>query len=212
MLFWLVLGFIFLVMMGQVSRQGIGPQKELTYSEFLLILEKNQETHQIKELSLTESTESILKGKLEDGSEFRLNIPNNDEKLLEKIKENVDNFKVVPPQTFWTQFVFSFLPILIIIAFIWYISHRGSQVGNKIWSFGKSRAKVSGKESGKITFKNVAGVDEAKDELQEVIEFLKDPKKFERLGGKIPKGVLLIGPPGTGKTLLAKAVAGEAGV
>lgn len=85
-------------------------------------------------------------------------------------------------------------------------------MGNKIWSFGKSKAKVSDKGQNKITFKDVAGVDEAKEELQEIIEFLKEPKKFERLGGKIPRGVLLVGPPGTGKTLLAKAVAGEADV
>src|SRR6185503_14969642 len=128
------------------------------------------------------------------------------------IRSNVTNFKVVPPQTFWSQVFFSFMPIVLIILFIWFVSYRGSQMGNKIWSFGKSRATMNTKENSKITFADVAGVDEAKEELQEVIEFLKEPKKFERLGGKIPKGVLLVGHPGTGKTLLAKAVAGEAGV
>lgn len=186
--------------------------KMISYSEFYNILKDNNETGQIVKLDLIESTERTLRGKLSDDSEFRVFIPHDDEELLNMIKANVENFNVIPPDTFWSQFFFSFMPILLIIAFIWFLSHRGSQMGNRIWSFGKSRAKLSTTEKTPITFKDVAGVDEAKEELEEVIEFLKDPKKFERLGGKIPKGVLLVGPPGTGKTLLARGVAGEAGV
>ena len=212
-MFWIGIGFIFLILMSQSTTMPTGgtPQ-EITYSKFYSMLMDNPRTEEIKQLELVESAENTLHGIRKDGTEFRLNIPKSDEKILDLIRTNVSNFKVVPPQTFWSQVFFSFMPIILIIMFIWFVSYRGSQVGNKIWSFGKSRATMSSKENIKITFADVAGVDEAKEELQEVIEFLKEPKKFERLGGKIPKGVLLIGPPGTGKTLLAKAVAGEAGV
>jgi len=211
-LFWVVLLFIFLIFMSQNEpATSLHAPKELSYSEFYNILLTNKETGKIQSLELVESTENKLHGTFNDGTEFVLNIPRDDTELFKVIRENVLNFKVVAPQIFWSQMFFSFMPILLIIIFIWFLSHRGAQMGNKIWSFGKSRAKMS-KGKGTITFQDVAGVDEAKEELQEVIEFLKDPKKFERLGGKIPKGCLLIGPPGTGKTLLAKAVAGEADV
>ncbi|OGX25103.1 MAG: cell division protein FtsH [Omnitrophica WOR_2 bacterium RIFCSPHIGHO2_01_FULL_48_9] len=212
-LFWIAMSLIFLILMSQTSTVNkISTPKQLTYSEFYSILLKNPETDQIEKLELVEGPENILKGTLKDGSEFRVNIPQKDDPILDKIRSNVNNFSVTPPQTFWSQLFFSFMPIVLIITFIWYISYRGSQVGNRIWTFGKSRAQMSNKDNNKLTFNDVAGVDEAKEELQEVIEFLKEPKKFQRLGGKIPKGVLLIGPPGTGKTLLARAVAGEAGV
>ncbi len=212
-LLWLGIGFIFLIFMSQSeSVNNMKTAQPLTYSEFYSILKTNKTTGMIQQLKLVESSENTLTGTLSNGSQFTLNIPKNDEGILEAIRENVTNFSVAPPQIFWSQIFFSFGPIVLIFMIIWFISHRGNQVGNKLWSFGKSRAKINKKGETSVTFKNVAGVDEAKEELQEVIEFLKDPKKFERLGGKIPKGVLLIGPPGTGKTLLAKAVAGEAEV
>ena len=213
-LFWMAIVFIFMILFSQSPnvKTPSSTSKEINYSDFYTLLKDNKTTNEIKKLELIEGPENILQGAFKDGREFNLHIPKEDDSLIDTIKENVSNFRVISPNTFWSQAFFSFVPILLFIFFIWFLSYRGSQVGNKIWSFGKSRAKMSGKENNAITFKDVAGVDEAKEELQEVIEFLKDPRKFERLGGKIPKGVLLIGPPGTGKTLLAKAVAGEAGV
>ncbi len=210
---WLILGFTFLWWFNQTEQNYkiITPQK-VAYGDFFRKLEANPQNGDILKVILTEGTENILKGKYKDGSEFQLNIPQNDEKILDLIRSNVTDFTVVPEDTFLAHLFFNFMPVVLIIIFIWFLSHRGAQMGNKIWAFGKSRAQVNNKDQNKITFADVAGVDEAKEELKEVIEFLKDPKKFERLGGRIPKGVLLIGSPGTGKTLLAKAVAGEAGV
>ncbi|HSX01280.1 MAG TPA: ATP-dependent metallopeptidase FtsH/Yme1/Tma family protein, partial [Candidatus Saccharimonas sp.] len=111
----------------------------------------------------------------------------------------------------WT-IIGTFAPILLIIGFFYFMMRQAQGQGNQAMNFGKSRARLYGSDKTKVTFKDVAGADEAKQELQEIVEFLKYPSKFEALGAKIPKGVLLFGPPGTGKTLLARAVAGEAGV
>ena len=207
---WVFLGVVLLLLMAVQDKSSLKTEKELTYSEFYAILKDNPQTHQIKHVELTEGPDNTLKGTFSDGLSFKLNIPQHDDDLIKMVRENVSDFSVVPPELFWSQLFFQLVPFLGIFALIWFVSYRTSNMGNKIFAFGKSRAQVSG--GGKVTFADVAGVDEAKEELQEVIEFLKDPKKFERLGGKIPKGVLLVGPPGTGKTLLAKAVAGEAGV
>ncbi|MFM1921354.1 MAG: hypothetical protein RLZZ303_2988 [Candidatus Hydrogenedentota bacterium] len=126
--------------------------------------------------------------------------------------QNID-LKIKRENTMWTSLLFNIIPLLIIIGLFWFLMFRYTQGGsNKALSFGKSRARMVNQSDKTVTFNDVAGVDEAKEELQEIVEFLKDPKKFTRLGGKIPRGVLLVGPPGSGKTLLARAVAGEANV
>ncbi|MBI4310027.1 MAG: AAA family ATPase, partial [Candidatus Omnitrophica bacterium] len=209
-MFWVLLGVVFIMIMMQQESKYALKTKTFSYSEFYSILKENRDDPRIKKLELTEGPENAVKGVFTDGTEFKLSIPQRDEDLIKLMRDNVKEFSVVPPELFWSQLFIQLVPFIGIFALIWFVSYRGSQMGNKIWAFGKSRAQVGG--GGKVTFNDVAGVDEAKEELQEVIEFLKDPKKFERLGGRIPKGVLLVGPPGTGKTLLAKAVAGEAGV
>ncbi|RJP29209.1 MAG: ATP-dependent zinc metalloprotease FtsH [Candidatus Omnitrophota bacterium] len=185
-----------------------GVPQEITYSEFYRILKDNPD--KIKTLA---KTDTELQGVFADDSKFKLTIPDNDQELLSLIRTNVKHFEVKPLRTFWAALIFNLGPILILILFWWLMASRGEQLGNRVMSFGKVRPRMHNEnDSGKATFNDVAGVDEAKEELAEVIEFLKDPKKFQRLGGKIPKGVLLVGPPGCGKTLIARAVAGEAGV
>ncbi len=187
------------------------PPQEVTYSQFFEILKDNTTTQKIKSCI---KTESILKGVFSDGTRFVVNVPESDQDLIKSLRENVKNFDIRPPKTLWMNIFYSLGPMVLFILFLWLFVYRGNSAagGGKIWAFGKSRAVLASDSRLKITFENVAGVDEAKEELKEVIEFLKDPRKFQKLGGKIPKGVLLMGPPGTGKTLLAKAVAGEADV
>jgi len=184
--------------------------KELSYSEFYRMLTRNPETGEILSCELVDN---VVQGKLTTLSYFQVHIPYNDPDIIPLIRKNVANFSVSPPQTFWRNFFAGIFPTLLLIGFFWFFVYRGvQQGGGKVFSFGKSRAKLADKEKSLITFKDVAGVEEAKEELQEIIEFLKEPLRFTKLGGRIPKGVLLMGPPGTGKTLLAKAVAGEAEV
>ena len=135
------------------------------------------------------------------------------EKLMEMLEENGVQVKVKRPKTMLVSILANIVPFILIFGIIYFVFIRQMKnAGRGAMSFGKSRAKLLMQDKNKITFKEVAGVDEAKEELQEIIEFLRDPKQFQKLGGKMPKGVLLSGAPGTGKTLLAKAVAGEADV
>ncbi|MBM4142890.1 MAG: ATP-dependent metallopeptidase FtsH/Yme1/Tma family protein [Lentisphaerae bacterium] len=144
---------------------------------------------------------------------FRVNVVRVDEDLQRLLRQNKVGYTVVRPNPYILQILTSALPVILIFGVLYLLFMRQVRAaGHGALSFGKSRARLLSRERNKVTFSNVAGIDEAKEEVQEIIEFLKDPKKFQKLGGRIPKGVLLMGPPGTGKTLLAKAIAGEADV
>lgn len=180
---------------------------EMAYSDFVSQIEK-------KNVASVVMTENSIKGKLKDGTEFSTYIPNNDMKIVEKMTEGNVIITAKPPEqpSWWMSLLSSLLPILILVAVWFWIMNQTQGGGGRVMSFGKSRAKMSGEGQVHVDFSDVAGEDEAKEELAEVVDFLKNPGRYTAIGAKIPKGVLLVGPPGTGKTLLAKAVAGEAKV
>lgn len=193
--------------------QGLkDPNLEIDYSEFKTAVRAGN----VDEVTLR--SDDVILGKFKTAvqgkSAFKSVSYAKDDGLISMLEQNKVKFNVKQQEKtpFWQQMVLSWLPILLLVG-IFFVFMRQIQIGGgKAMSFGKSRARLMNESNNRITFKDVAGVDEAKEELQEIIAFLKDPKKFTRLGGRIPKGVLLMGPPGTGKTLLAKAIAGEAGV
>jgi cell division protease FtsH len=180
--------------------------KEIVFSEFI----NKVEAGDIDEVTIKESH---ITGRFKDGSKFRTYAIEYPELVKELRSKNIKITAVPPEQNPWyINFFFSWGPIIFLV-FIWVIFMKQMQMGgNKAMSFGKAKAKLVSDKAVKVTFADVAGIEEAKVEVEEIIEFLKDPQKFSKLGGKIPRGVLLVGPPGTGKTLLAKAIAGEAAV
>lgn len=213
---WLVIGVVLLVLFNifQVGVEQGGSQK-LAFSEFM-----NQvEAGKIADVSIKESAEkgTILTGHSDGGQVFMVQAPNYPN-LVDKLRENGVKISALPASTgmdsFW-GILLSWFPILLLIgAYIFVMKQMqgGGRGGGGAMGFGKSRARLLTEKSEKVTFNDVAGIEEAKEELEEIVDYLKDPAKFQRLGGKIPKGCLLVGPPGTGKTLLARAIAGEAGV
>ncbi|MGH7363830.1 MAG: ATP-dependent zinc metalloprotease FtsH, partial [Candidatus Methylomirabilales bacterium] len=201
---WLVIGLI-MVLIFNIFQQSQPVETEFIFSDFMQKVERGE----VGEVTLKGSD---IKGVLGNGTKFRTYAPDDRELVPTLRKKGVRIIARPVEQNPWYQIVLGWLPMLVFIG-IWVFFMRQMQGGGaKALSFGKSRARLLTEKQNKVTFADVAGVEEAKEELQEIIEFLKDPQKFQKLGGRIPKGVLLMGPPGTGKTLLARAIAGEANV
>jgi cell division protease FtsH len=204
---WAVLCCLGVLLYVVVKSSNGRPTQELTFTRFIdqvngdrvksVLVTGNEVTGQFKE----------------DKSELHTTVPLNYPKLYDILGEHGVDVKVKEAGSGnWTALIINAIPFVLVIAFWIFMMRQMQSGGNKAMSFGKSRARMHSSQQKKVTFKDVAGVEEAKDELQEIIEFLREPQKFQKLGGRIPKGVLLIGPPGTGKTLLARAIAGEGNV
>ncbi len=201
---WLVIG-LSMILLFNIFNQGQQVKKEMIFSEFIEYVDKGE----VAEVTLTGSD---IQGRLADGTVFRTYAPEDPDLVPNLRKQGVRISAKPTEQNPWWNVLLSWLPMLVFIG-VWIFFMRQMQGGGtKALSFGKARARLLTEKQNRITFTDVAGVEEAKEELQEIIEFLKDPQKFQKLGGRIPKGVLLMGPPGTGKTLLARAIAGEASV
>jgi cell division protease FtsH len=202
---WLVISLMMILLFNLFNKPK-AQQERLNYSDFITSVEAG------KVKSVVIQGNDVI-GKYTDGKEFRTYRPV-DAMLSQKLLEKKVEVSARPEEEkfSWFSLFISWFPLILLVG-VWIFFMRQMQSGGgKAMAFGKSRAKLLTEAQGKITFEDVAGIEEAKEELEEIIQFLKDPKKFTKLGGRIPKGVLLMGPPGTGKTLLARAIAGEAGV
>jgi len=191
-----------------VVRQGQGPkERDLIFSEFMSEINAKH----VAEASIAAND---VHGKLTNGESFHVIVPLNYPDIYNKLEASGVTKTTIKDTSSgtWLSILLQASPFIVLAAFWIFMVRQMQSGGNKALSFGKSRARLHSTQQKKVTFKDVAGVEEAKEELQEIIEFLREPQKFQKLGGRIPKGVLLIGPPGTGKTLLARAIAGEASV
>jgi cell division protease FtsH len=206
LLFWVVVGLFMILLFNLFSVPTHAPEEDVIFSEFMSQLDKGEIT---KVIIKANHISAILK----DGTRIRTYSVEYPE-MVKLLRERNVQIEAKPPDEnpWYITFLVTWGPFILFLG-LWFFLMRQMQIGgNKALSFGKSRARMLTEERKKITFNDVAGIDEAKEEVSEIIEFLKDPRKFQKLGGRIPKGVLIVGPPGTGKTLLAKAIAGEAGV
>ncbi len=205
-LLWLVIILVLVAVFNLFQGPAGSRTPELAYSDFLARVEQEQVA------TVTIQGKDIA-GKLRDGTPFTTYMPD-DSTLIETLREHGVRFTAKKQETnALIGTLIAWFPMLLLIA-VWIFFMRQMQSGGRggAMGFGKSRARLLTEKTGRVTFEDVAGIDEAKEELQEIVEFLRDPQKFQRLGGRIPKGALLVGPPGTGKTLLARAIAGEANV
>jgi cell division protease FtsH len=203
---WMVIGLVVVLLFNVFGGLSEKSTFEPNYSDFL----RNVEAGRVESVTIRGN---LVTGKLKDGGDFRTYVVESPD-LVKTLRERNVRITVRPldQNPWYMSLLISWFPMILFIG-VWIFFMRQMQGGGaKALSFGKARARLISEKHNKVTFADVAGVDEAKEELREIIEFLKDPQKFQKLGGKIPKGVLLVGPPGTGKTLLAKAIAGEANV
>ena len=205
-LFWVVVGLFMILLFNLFSVPHHEPEEEVIFSEFMTKLDKGEIERVIIKAS---HISAVMKDKTRIRT-YSVEYP----ELVQVLRERGVQIEAKPPDEspWYITFLVTWGPFVLFLG-LWFFLMRQMQMGgNKAMSFGKSRARLLTEERKKVLFSDVAGVDEAKDEVLEIIEFLKDPRKFQKLGGRIPKGVLIVGPPGTGKTLLAKAIAGEANV
>ncbi len=206
LIFWVVVGLFMILLFNLFTFQGQSPDEEVKFSEFVSKVEQSD----VREVTIRGN---YINGLFKDGRPFKTYLVEYPD-LVKVLREHHVTINAKPPDDnpWYVTLLVTWGPFILFLA-LWFFLMRQMQIGgNKALSFGRSRARLLTEDRKKITFSDVAGIDEAKEEVVEIIEFLKDPHKFQKLGGRIPKGVLIVGPPGTGKTLLAKAIAGEAGV